>query len=163
MPLRLQDMGGLSRWGGVYKTPENTHTSLLFYIKTAIYMMPMLVALLSDPSKSIPHTTHTYTHTHTLQKKPTQHHQLVTPLPRSHPPLSCLSGFTIFPSRTVNLTIRSQSSGLTLASQIHWLASPSGSASPRRYTITFAANLWPPTWLMKKIPTPPGRWSWRSR
>lgn len=32
-----------------------------------------------------------------------------------------------------------------------------------RYTIMFAENLCPPTWLMKMIPTPPGRWSWASR
>ena len=35
--------------------------------------------------------------------------------------------------------------------------------SLRRYTITFAAYLCPPTWLTKYIPTPPGRSSSSSR
>ena len=51
-------------------------------------------------------------------------HQLVNPFPLSKPPLSCLSGLTTFPCKTVYLMMASQSSGLTLANQIHWAASP---------------------------------------
>ena len=89
------------------------------------------------------------------------HHQLTSPFFRSKPPLSCRAGFTTFPCSTVNLTIPSQSSGRTLASHMHCEASLSPSV--RRYTITFAENLCPPTWLIKYMPTPPGLWSCRSR
>lgn len=73
---------------------------------------------------------------------PAPPYQLTSPLPRSNPPLSCLSGLTTFPSKMVYLTIPSQSSGLTLASQMACPAS-------RRYTMTLAEYLCPPTWLMK--------------
>ena len=46
-------------------------------------------------------------------------YQLVSPCARSKPPLSCLSGFTTLPCKTVYLIIPSQSSGRTLASQMH--------------------------------------------
>jgi len=94
----------------------------------------------------------------------TRFHQLTTSRTRSKPPLSCDPGFTILPCRTVNLTIPSQSSGLTLDSHMHWPASsPFPSSSPFRYISTLAEYLCLPTWLMKYIPTPPGRSSCTSR
>ena len=115
-----------------------------------------------------------------FQRHPTIH-QLTAPFILSNPPLKWSSGFTTFPCNSVYLTIFSQCSGLTLASQIHCAASiepPSrfclfssspfallpfawvvATASARRYISKFALNLWPPTWLMKYIPQAPGRWS----
>lgn len=68
-------------------------------------------------------------------------YQLTKPLSLSNPPRNCLSGFTTLPWSTVNLMIPSQSSGLTLASQIHWPPSPFTFSAPTSCPSDFA----PPT------------------
>ena len=105
-------------------------------------------------------------------------YQLVNPRSRSNPPRNCDPGLSTLPCKTVYLMIFSHSSGRTRASQIPCAAPSSGlsaasvfawflflyhSKSRRRYTITLAEYLCPPTWLMKYIPTPPGRVSSMSR